>query len=287
LLTGFYTSILESKGEANAYLRVKREERLAVEALNHAINKTTNSPGLSGTTQAKNLAEMSYTYANDPAVKAFEGAKAENDRLRAGGVATGIADAILEQRMAAFRADPNNIKTIEKREKMQALEERFRLFSHRRISPDGTENASEFDKSLKMMRERFGDAFSDEDLKTALSKATMGAKQADLADAIRHNTEFSLKKAEDVGTATSAVEASDVVAEAIRLLALTLTGQEADAKKAGLTNPVKRPGMNVTINRIQVESADPERFVYGMEEAFADAVRNPSQARQIVKSIKG
>ncbi len=36
---------------------------------------------------------------------------------------------------------------------------------------------------------------------------------------------------------------------------------------------------SVTINRIVVESNDPERFVYGMKEAFAEAVKNPTAVR--------
>lgn len=33
---------------------------------------------------------------------------------------------------------------------------------------------------------------------------------------------------------------------------------------------------NVTVNRITVASNDPDNFVYGMREAFAETVKNPA-----------
>lgn len=40
----------------------------------------------------------------------------------------------------------------------------------------------------------------------------------------------------------------------------------------------KPPKVNVTIQRIEVQSDDPDRFVFGMVSAFSDAVKNPSSA---------
>jgi hypothetical protein len=42
-----------------------------------------------------------------------------------------------------------------------------------------------------------------------------------------------------------------------------------------------KPQVNVTINKIEVQSDDPDRFVFGMVEAFSDAARNPSSAHSI------
>lgn len=67
---------------------------------------------------------------------------------------------------------------------------------------------------------------------------------------------------------------------------LTQAGQRG-LNTAKTSGPAKPPPMNVTINRIQVESNDPERFVYGMREAFSDAVRNPSQAKPFIKKMGG
>jgi hypothetical protein len=44
------------------------------------------------------------------------------------------------------------------------------------------------------------------------------------------------------------------------------------------TSIADKPKVNVTIHRIEVQSDDPDRFVFGMMESFRDAAKNPSSA---------
>lgn len=46
----------------------------------------------------------------------------------------------------------------------------------------------------------------------------------------------------------------------------------------GVLPTAKKPRVSVTINKIEVQSEDPDRFVFGMVSAIQDAVRNPSSA---------
>ncbi len=43
-------------------------------------------------------------------------------------------------------------------------------------------------------------------------------------------------------------------------------------------NIAEKPKVNVTIHRIEVQSDDPDRFVFGMVQSFRDAAKNPSSA---------
>ena len=46
-----------------------------------------------------------------------------------------------------------------------------------------------------------------------------------------------------------------------------------------------KPNVNITIQRIEVQSDDPDRYAFGLVEAFQDAVRNPSGAAKRVKGL--
>jgi hypothetical protein len=52
-----------------------------------------------------------------------------------------------------------------------------------------------------------------------------------------------------------------------------------DWAKDALSKNAVRPTVNVTIHRIEVQSDDPDRFVFGLTRAFDDIIRNPSGAR--------
>ncbi len=63
-----------------------------------------------------------------------------------------------------------------------------------------------------------------------------------------------------------------------------LKGASEDPEGKRKNDPMKKPGkVNVTIQRIEVKSDDPDRFVFGMVEAFRDAGRNPSGAARAMR----
>lgn len=45
----------------------------------------------------------------------------------------------------------------------------------------------------------------------------------------------------------------------------------------------QKPNVNITISRIEVQSEDPDRYAFGLVEAFRDAVKNPSQAVRTIR----
>lgn len=45
----------------------------------------------------------------------------------------------------------------------------------------------------------------------------------------------------------------------------------------------QKPNVNVTIQRIEVQSEDPDRYAFGLVEAFRTAVKNPSQAVRTIR----
>lgn len=45
----------------------------------------------------------------------------------------------------------------------------------------------------------------------------------------------------------------------------------------------KKPNVNITIQRIEVQSDDPDRYAFGLVEAFRDAVKNPSAAVRAIR----
>jgi hypothetical protein len=55
------------------------------------------------------------------------------------------------------------------------------------------------------------------------------------------------------------------------------SGTDADAYKPNIT---LKPNVNITVQRIEVQSDDPDRFAFGLVEAFEDVVRNPGAAAQ-------
>jgi hypothetical protein len=59
-----------------------------------------------------------------------------------------------------------------------------------------------------------------------------------------------------------------------------------EAVEGALQNPrmAAKPNVNITIQRIEVQSDDPDRYAFGLVEAFRDAVKSPSQA---VRQIRG
>lgn len=44
-----------------------------------------------------------------------------------------------------------------------------------------------------------------------------------------------------------------------------------------------KPNVNITIQRIEVQSDDPDRYAFGLVDAFKDAVKNPSQAVRAIR----
>jgi hypothetical protein len=44
-----------------------------------------------------------------------------------------------------------------------------------------------------------------------------------------------------------------------------------------------KPNVNITIQRIEVQSDDPDRYAFGLVEAFRDAVKNPSAAVRAIR----
>lgn len=74
--------------------------------------------------------------------------------------------------------------------------------------------------------------------------------------------------------------AFDIVTAARKQLAMTNAAAAIGGNILGgaLNNIVTKPQVNVTINKIEVESNDPDRLVRGMGRAFQDAARNPSSA---------
>jgi hypothetical protein len=45
----------------------------------------------------------------------------------------------------------------------------------------------------------------------------------------------------------------------------------------------QKPNVNITIQRIEVQSDDPDRYAFGLVEAFRDAVKNPSAAERAIR----
>jgi len=62
---------------------------------------------------------------------------------------------------------------------------------------------------------------------------------------------------------------------------------EATPAQVGLVGSGVKPEINVKIERIEVMSDDPDRFVHGMVDAFEDVVRNPTQANGTIRGIQG
>ncbi len=62
--------------------------------------------------------------------------------------------------------------------------------------------------------------------------------------------------------------------------ALSLMGNDQLVGSDGVrgSGKAKKPSVKVTINRIEVQSDDPDRMAFGLVEAFRDAARNPSHA---------
>jgi hypothetical protein len=48
-------------------------------------------------------------------------------------------------------------------------------------------------------------------------------------------------------------------------------------------NMSAKPNVNITIQRIEVQSDDPDRYAFGLVEAFRDAVKNPSAAVRAIR----
>ncbi len=295
--TAFYTALAQGTQESKMYLRVKREERLAVMALNRAIDLTANQVGLLGSVARKNALEVEILFAQDEEVKKFEGVaarerarleKANKDRAYMG-LAPLDVEAQVQMAVARARAaDPTLAGKIEKRETMQQAKGRGDDFAKRGVDFMGRETKSKQDIAMEMVDKATGGAFSKDDVTAKIGQAMMAVDKANLAFSALANKYFSLKKGVDDQTFQSTLDAKAVADWVIAQLTKTVEGQKAAADASAATTTAKKGGsMNVTINRIQVESNDPERFVYGMREAFSDAVRNPSQAKPFIKKMGG
>lgn len=70
------------------------------------------------------------------------------------------------------------------------------------------------------------------------------------------------------------------VVDANDLLGLTKAQAEESfgARDSDADSMTKKPKVNITIQRIEVQSDDPDRFAFGLVEAFRDAAKNPSSA---------
>jgi Arc/MetJ-type ribon-helix-helix transcriptional regulator len=67
--------------------------------------------------------------------------------------------------------------------------------------------------------------------------------------------------------------------EAVELLR-SLTDDPAGKHKPNVS---QKPNVNITIQRIEVQSDDPDRYAFGLVEAFRDAVKNPSAAVRAIR----
>lgn len=63
--------------------------------------------------------------------------------------------------------------------------------------------------------------------------------------------------------------------------ALAASGYDPNSPKRGIAS--KGTNVNVTISRIEVQSDDPDRYAFGLVEAFRDAVKNPSAAVRAIR----
>ncbi len=69
----------------------------------------------------------------------------------------------------------------------------------------------------------------------------------------------------------------NVAQKALGLPAVKIPGAQVPAV-GGVKADKKPPRVNVTINRMEIQSDDPDRFVFGMISAFQDAAANPNGA---------
>lgn len=82
-------------------------------------------------------------------------------------------------------------------------------------------------------------------------------------------------------------KAQAVDSNLLETLYTELNPPEATPAQIGLMGNGTKPEINVKIERIEVMSDDPDRFVHGMVDAFEDAVRNPTQAAGALRGIQG
>jgi hypothetical protein len=81
----------------------------------------------------------------------------------------------------------------------------------------------------------------------------------------------------DAGNAYIDAIKSGWMAQAAGVAAMTLAYTDDLIRKAGKP-AAKGTKVSVTINRIEVQSDDPDRFAFGLVESFRDAAKNPSSA---------
>lgn len=289
--------------EANNYLRLKREERLALSSLNTAIDMTANKVGLLGSGKRQGAIEVERLNANDELVRKFESLpqtlmQAENIRVRnlnsmlpswatKATPNTAAVSAAAEAERAKMAKDPLLAGKISDRERMQQYTGRIADFAASRgVDFMGGEIGSKESVAKKQISDAFGGMLSTELVDAAIAEQMTKAERGMVTFAETVNSWASKSFGADKQIIETKLDVATVAAAAIALLANTEAGKAAlDAKNK--KTPLKPGGMNVTINRIQVESNDPERFVYGMREAFADAVRNPSQAKPFIAKMSG
>lgn len=294
-MTAFYIAMGDSNKESKKYLRAKRDERVAIDALNRAIDATANKLGLLGSPTAKNNIENTELFTNDEEVKAFESkaaqVRARLEKENAARVHMGYkpidVEGQVKQELARMIAlDPSIAKDIEKRERSQQVTGRIDDFSKRGVDFMGRQTKSKEDMVIDAVTAKFGGAIAPETITQQLGIAMTQVDKTALSFAALANKSLGLLSGKDDQTVKTTLSAEAVAAWVIDQLAKTVEGQKAAADAEKSNAATKKGGnMNVTINRIQVESNDPDRFVYGMREAFVDAVRNPSQAKPAIRGM--
>ena len=134
-----------------------------------------------------------------------------------------------------------------------------------------------------------GEALSNDErneLSAALAKEH-GLDEADAFTMQLQDLQHTLRMSKDPVEAFSNMLSGEFVPAALAagraILTPEVSREMSPAEKALLAQREKNKGsgkskVNVTIQRIEVQSDDPDRFVFGMVSAFSDAAKNPSSA---------
>lgn len=285
-----------STKQAKAYLDNARAISRATIAINAAADRVDNKEGIEGGDFIRDAIK------NEVAI----GLKQKEDLRRVGDIKA-ESGATLFSAWQHAKANAQLSPSPERQAKLESLQSALKKyvdddvmrevyqqragivtrFAKQSVNEDGTRNYSEMEKLAAMLQEKAPSATPDQ-----IKMAAEAAMNSDVVlqatkRAAEINSEYGIRANTDANKVDISLTAAQLFADSLKILLQdpTLRGDGTGAGAGG--KPLARPSMNVTINRIQVESNDPERFVYGMREAFSDAVRNPSQAKPFIKKMGG